>query len=105
MGIPQQILDPNSREIVNVYRWEPFDQLTISGTASSSDAVTEDSLLLLSPSAACYFIAGENPTAVATSNKLQSGSQMIYPVKAGEKISVIGSSGTLDISIASIYFK
>lgn len=75
-------------------------EITITGSSVQSAAVGSNKILI-SCDAACYVAAGENPTATdslpADVCSLVPGVAYPFTIAMGEKIAVIGTSGTLTI--------
>ena len=74
--------------------------LAITGASQQSAALATPGLFAVRvvATADCYVAIGANPTATTSSTLLVAGLPEYFSARAGEKVAVIGTSGTLNIT-------
>lgn len=85
---------------MQVGRLGTSQNITITGASQQSAAFATQGVFAVRAvaTADCYIAIGANPTATTSSTLLPAGAPEYFAVQSGEKLAVIGTSGTLNIT-------
>lgn len=85
---------------MQVGRLGTSQDLTVTGSSQQSAAFSTQVVFAVRvvATADCRIAIGANPTATTTSTLLPAGAPEYFSVQSGEKLAVIGTSGTLNIT-------
>lgn len=86
--------------IAQVGRLGIVQNITITGSSQQSSAFATPGIFAVRvvATADCYIAIGANPTATTSSTLLVAGLPEYFTVALGEKLAVIGTSGTLNLT-------
>lgn len=92
-------LDANGN-VAQVGRIGTVQDMTIAASSTQSTAVATEGAIAVRVVATveCRISIGSNPTATATGLKLVAGIPEYFAARKGEKVAVIGTSGSLNIA-------